>query len=418
MNQSSAPSREQSSRIILHTTKVVQNKVSFSYEMTEDLTPFFDPNTAFFYEYLFPFDFTKIPVAVLNIPFVMNLMPLVWFGNVQLSVETLDKAFYDCLEEIKAGIQRVYPKAHLGGMLNVGTLVDCSYQPQERYTAFFTGGADASATLINQIEKKPELFYIWGADRRLEDAETFEETRRYISKTANDLGLFSFFIKSPVRYFYDGTRITNYFWKTLKDSWWHGAQHSIGMVSLMAPYAYANKIKTHFIASSFTKEAEGKIHCISFPFIDNALRFSSTTVYHDGYELSRQEKINKIVEFCRSKHLSMEMKVCFSPKDGINCNHCEKCMRTIMAIVAAGDDPNKYGFSVNNETFIEIQNYLSTHLLYHTAHWKAIRDEFRKSKEKWETDKRVAWILGFRFNPLRIYIKFAINKIKRMLLRR
>ena len=89
-----------------------------------------------------------------------------------------------------------------------------------------------------------------------------------------------------------------------------------------------------------------------------------------------------------------------------------------MAIVAAEDDPNKYGFCVNDETFVYLKNYLSGRILYHTAHWEAIRAEFRKNRAKWEKDARIAWILDFRFNPWRLYFKFGVAKIKRILFRR
>ena len=86
-----------------------------------------------------------------------------------------------------------------------------------------------------------------------------------------------------------------------------------------------------------------------------------------------------------------------------------------MGLKAAGADPNQFGFTVDREFYKYTHHYLSTHLLYHTAHWKAIQAEYRRNKAKWVHDTDVNWILNFRFNHLKIYFKFAIRKLKRIL---
>ena len=131
--------------------------------------------------------------------------------------------------------------------------------------------------------------------------------------------------------------------------------------------------------------------------------------------MTRQDKINLITSYGAKNNVKMNLRVCFSPIKGVNCNHCEKCMRTIMAIKATGYDPNNYGFSVNSSNYAEIHKYLSNNLLYHTAHWEAIRAEFRKNKEKWKRDPDVSWILNIKFNSFKIYVCFGVKKIRRIL---
>jgi hypothetical protein len=43
--------------------------------------------------------------------------------------------------------------------------------------------------------------------------------------------------------------------------------------------------------------------------------------------------------------------------EGLNCSRCEKCYRTILAILFAGDDPNAYGFSVNGQIYCQVFDY-------------------------------------------------------------
>lgn len=400
-------------RISLHSTKANGSRVDFDYSISQELVCLFDTKYQFYYEYMFDIDCSLIPDSILNVPFVMNIMPLIWISNSVLQVKVLDRQFYDCLENIKQGFQKVYPKVNFSGKLLVDKLEDNSYLTYGKSTIFFTGGVDATASLINNLSKEPQPFYILGADVRLEDTDNIKAAERDVSNNAEKFGLPCKFIRSSVRFFYDGVKLTDVYEKQLKDSWWHGAQHSIGMLSLMAPYAYVEKIETCIIAASFTKESEGKINCVSFPFIDEALCFGNTKCYHDGYDMTRQDKINLIADYGKKNKIDMMLRVCFSPQKGQNCNYCEKCMRTIMALTVANVVPDNYGFKVNPDVYAYIHEYLSTHLLYHTAHWKAIRAEFQKDKKKWMHNTDVAWILNFKFNSFKIYWMLLINKIKR-----
>jgi len=402
-------------RIILNNVLVHGNLIDFDYSVSHELKEFFAKDTHFFYEYLFDVDLTDVPKSILAVPFVMNLMPLIWLSNSTLVVDCLDKAFYESLEEIKKGFQRVYPKVSFEGQLLVETIEDNRYATTGKSTIFFTGGVDATASLINNLSENPEPFYILGADVNLSDVENIEAAQRDVSHILKGFGLKGKFIKSSIRFFYDGVRITNAFESKLHDSWWHGAQHSIGMLSLMAPYAYLMHIDTCILAASFTKEGEGKINCVSFPFIDNALCFGSTHCYHDGYEMTRQDKINLIADYVSKNKLTIQLRVCFSPHNGENCNACEKCLRTILSLTAAGANPNHFGFRVNHQVYMQAHEYLSTHLLYHTAHWKAIRSEFRKNKKKWKDNPDVSWILDIQFNNIHIYWRIIKNKLKRLL---
>ena len=40
----------------------------------------------------------------------------------------------------------------------------------------------------------------------------------------------------------------------------------------------------------------------------------------------------------------MKLRVCWESAGGSNCCHCEKCLRTILAIYAEGADPRDFGF--------------------------------------------------------------------------
>lgn len=77
-------------------------------------------------------------------------------------------------------------------------------------------------------------------------------------------------------------------------SWWHEFQHGMGLITLMAPVAYKEKVRRLYIASSYTADVKNLI-CTSGPSIDNFVQFSGCEVVHDGFESNRQEKVRYIV---------------------------------------------------------------------------------------------------------------------------
>jgi hypothetical protein len=68
--------------------------------------------------------------------------------------------------------------------------------------------------------------------------------------------------------------------------------------------------------------------------------------------------------------------------EGLNCSRCEKCYRTILAIIFAGDDPNKYGFSVNGEIYDQVFGYfrkIKTSRIGLVNLWKDIEDKAKSN---------------------------------------
>ena len=74
---------------------------------------------------------------------------------------------------------------------------------------------------------------------------------------------------------------------------------------------------------------------------------------HDGYENNRQMKIHSICQFHKRTGMPVEVRVCYETDQGNNCCHCEKCTRTMLGIMAEGEDPRNYGFFCSNEELKE-----------------------------------------------------------------
>jgi hypothetical protein len=72
----------------------------------------------------------------------------------------------------------------------------------------------------------------------------------------------------------------------------------------------------------------------SHPLLDPLWSTEYTTLVHDGCENDRNEKVAAI---CRHPAVLRWVRVCWeNPGDAYNCGRCEKCIRTMLSLEAAG----------------------------------------------------------------------------------
>ena len=349
-------------RIDLNSIDVLKNTITYNYTADTEAEIFFDKSHKFFIEYQTEIDFTNVPDSVLAIPFVTNLLPLCLIYDVTLTVNDIDKDFYKSIDDIKKGFVKVYPEVELKGEFIAKNIVNNAYEVSDKTTCLFSGGVDATFTFLRHRKEKPVLFNVWGVDISLDDVQGHDETQQYFIKLAKAFDTSYICIKSTLRKFLNESYLNTKTYEIIKDYWWHGAQHSIGLLSLLAPYNYINKIKTNYIASTFTQtELDQGVKCASYPIIDNALVMASTKVVHDGFDYARIDKIKYICSTCKEENYTVDLKVCFHYINGKNCSACEKCFRTIAAILVYDTDVEKYGFKLKKPNAPELRRFLDTH---------------------------------------------------------
>lgn len=216
---------------------------------------------------------------------------------------------------------------------------------------FFSGGVDSFYSLISHRDEEPILLSIWGSDIQLSDVEGWNNIVKIINSTANIFNLKSHKIKSSFRYFLDQGKLSRKVKKS-GDGWWHGFQHGIGVISHVAPIAWLYKSQICYIASSHSKKDLVSLPIASHPSIDEKFNFANTQIVHDGFEKSRQDKIDTIVA---SKNNNIKLHVCWQSSGGSNCNKCEKCLRTILGIIVSGGNPEDFGlhYDPSNMKFLK-----------------------------------------------------------------
>ena len=327
-------------RMIIDVPRISGDTISYSYAVEGPWREAFRLDQEFCVEY--GFDVSRVPSGVAIVPFLSNVLPMAWVYDAEIQVPVCDADFFRCIPEVERGYKEMYPTILFGGVLDVAR-VECNAGNREGTICLFSGGVDAFNTLIQHVKEDPTLLTLRGSDVALDDIAGWNNVERHLEEVSADFGVGRTSAASSFRQFLNEGVLCKKV-SASGDNWWHGFQHGLGILGHAAPAAWVLGKSTVYIASSFTAEDRGKVTCASDPSIDNHVRFCGAHVVHDGYEFRRQDKVANIVRFSRSSGISVKLRVCWESAGGSNCCHCEKCLRTILAIYAEGADPRDFGF--------------------------------------------------------------------------
>lgn len=327
------------------------SKVEYEFSVTENIRKYFS-DKPFWIEY--PESIESVPDSILAVPFICNVLPIVWLTDSELIIPEIDEDFYNCIPNIKKGYETMYPEAEWKGNIEVGKTVPCDRKAEQRRCAmFFSGGLDSVQTLISHLEEKPALISIWGSDIKVDNQEGWDKLNNILKEVSNSFSLPMIAVRSSFREFDNEGELDRCFQKKLKDGWWHGVKHGLGLLGHVAPYAYLHGVETVYIAASNCPD-DVNVRCASHPSIDNHVKFAGCKVQHDGFEFSRQDKVHNIVQF-KKDYAPVKLHVCWESQSGQNCCKCEKCFRTIAAILSEGESPEPFGFEHYQDSLDQMQ---------------------------------------------------------------
>ena len=376
-------------KIIINSIDKVKNRISYTYEIYGEWKKYFINKEKFFIEYTE--DIEDVPYGINIIPFLCNVLPISWIFDGEIVIEQIDKDFYNSISDFKKGYIDMYPMIDFLGTLTVKEIIKYKVEDNNKSLALFSGGVDAFYTLLSNIDKKPYIATIWGADIKLEDKNGWNKVISHTKKTAKLYDINYTWMKSSFRMFIDEGRLSQDVYSRANDGWWHGFQHGIGLIGHVAPFIYKKRISKIYIAASFTVKEKGKVTCASDPSIDDKVRFCGAKVKHDGYQSSRQDKISFICDYSRKNNTEIPLRVCWESTGGDNCCRCEKCYRTLFGILAEKENPRKYGFNYSDKEFDNIIFDLKNRVSISNFRWKYIQDRFRENYEIKELDKNLRW---------------------------
>lgn len=330
-------------RIIIDKVLVSSNRIEVYYTIKGEINKYFNQDEkCFWVEYTE--DVSSVPESIAVIPFVCNVLPIAWLSDAELVVNELDEEFYHSLFEVKHGYMLLSRMLEFKGKVIVNHIVNNRYEPTKQSAVLFSGGVDAFTTLFRHLDENPVMITLRGADVKLSDVEGWKVVSEHVESTAKTFDLPQpEFVTSNFRMFINEGELGDLCSKS-GDGWWHGYQHGIGIIGHTAPLAYLKQMRVIYIASSFTWEFPYII--ASDPVIDSHLKIANSEVSHDGYFMGRMDKIKYIVEKTQQTGKKVNLRVCWSSTGGHNCCECEKCIRTIFGIIAAGGKTADFGFNV------------------------------------------------------------------------
>jgi len=351
-------------------------------------------------------DMRDVPESILMIPLLANLMPLAWVVGARVHVKTLDRRFYDSLASVRASMSRLYPRLKFSGSLMVDHLTeDVPASGGEHAATLFSGGVDSLATFLRRKAERPYLITIWGGDIGLHQQTVWKKVREHNRSFGEQNGVENLFLITSMRTFLNEAQIAFHFGRYTR-GWWPGVQHGIGTVGLCAPLAHSLGIGMLYVPSALPPQLAQVFPDGSSPHVVNRIGWTGTRVRLDGESCTRQDKVRLIAEDWRSRQTSMMLRVCWSNPQYGNCGVCEKCSRTMTALLAEGIDPRRAGFPMHEDTLQQIRLRLPGWLAadpLRVAFWFEVQQRSLENEAHLPEESRsfFAWLQSKNLNPLR-----------------
>jgi len=329
-------------------------KITYDYNYSNVISKYFNSKEPFFVSY--DVDVSMIPESIAIIPFLANIAPISWFAGFNIYVKNLDKVFYESINEIKREYEKYYPEIKKVDSRIIVEKIEQNNMFGDRSAMLFSGGVDAYSSLFRHYDSSPDLITIHGPDIDLTDLTQWERVVKSNEKQLFLKNYDNLYIKSNLRLFY--TYKVNSLLKNA--NWWSKIQYGLGLTSLLAPLSFLNSYNKIYISSTRSKFMKF-LPWGSMPETDNKIAWADLNVIHDGFDLTRQNKIEVIVQKYEEFNLYGDpIRVCYSElNNGMNCSKCEKCIRTSFGIMLFGGNPNDFGFNIDESIYGKISAIVS-----------------------------------------------------------
>lgn len=334
-------------KIVLEAPKVIDdNKIHCHFRCSEEISKYFN-------DYTFCMevneDVNSVPMSILIIPALSNICPIAWFTEADIYVDEMDQDFYEALNTIKGSFQKMYPKFSFKSTLHYNQLNKNKGYDDQKSGLFFSGGVDSLTSYVRKRHERPYLLSVWGADIPLSESEGWNRVQNDIKEFSTNHQLEPLFIKSNLKSFLNYKKLK----AILSKQWWGSIQHALGLIGLSAPLAFIKGMNTIYLGST---DNPLSLPWGSHPSIDNNVKWGETQAISEGMELLRLDKLKVLAEYIKNVDPTIQIRVCWVKENGMNCNECEKCSRTIAGLMTVGLNPNDHGFNMNRDTLVNFFN--------------------------------------------------------------
>lgn len=387
-------------KIVVKEVKIEKNNIYIDYDVSEDLKEFFNLENKFHADYFE--DVSKVPHSVAVIPFVANVLPIIWLTDSTLYLDELDEKYFKTIVKTRKAFNEMYKLDIFKGKVVVKNKVKNVVKKKENCSVFYSGGVDSTYSFVDILKqkKKPLLITIWGTDVWDHNEEGWQSLKENSIKCGQEYKLKNLFIKTNFRKFIYEHVLTEKLLKgKINDSWWRGIQHGIGLLGHVAPLAFKYNITTHYIPATLNNKNDGST-CGSYPTIDESVKFINCDIIHSGYDKTRLEKVEDIINYFKSISKKFDLRVCYMDKGSkLNCCKCEKCYLTIMEILVNKENPNDWGFNITDSEIGQIKDFLLKNASDSSINieiWDAIIKKAHENKEYIMSNNNYKWILKYK----------------------
>lgn len=339
------------SSVRIRDVSVRDGRIAYEYDATPDVGRFLADDFVVEYDV----DVSEVPAEILVVPLVANLCPVAWAVGADVYVPRADEAFLRALADVREGFETLHPRFARGGTVYAREIVDAGGSasvagngPTDAGSAMlFSGGVDSLTTYLRHRDEEPTLISVHGFDIPLDRDDRWDEREAELRAFGDSAGVDNRFVRLNMQSFLDLVQLNAHFGRYYDDNWITSVHHGLGLLGACAPLSVTEGFGTLYIAA--THSAGFSHPWGSHPEIDDRVRWATTTVEHDGYELTRQQKLYRIADHVREEDPDLRIRTC-SDASG-NCGRCEKCARTEVGLLLAGLDPADHGYEFDSASF-------------------------------------------------------------------
>jgi hypothetical protein len=142
------------SEIVLKKITKENNKIVYQFDCSEDLRNYFCFDEEFFIEYSNT-NIGMVPDSILAVPFLCNVLPIVWILDITICIDEIDRAFYESIPMFKNGYVNMYSFLDFKGKIVVDKIIDNDNSEADgQNLMFFSGGVDSFNTLIDLFDNR------------------------------------------------------------------------------------------------------------------------------------------------------------------------------------------------------------------------------------------------------------------------
>jgi len=368
--------------------------VECALEYSDDVRPFFGEER---FTVSYGVDVSNVPEGVLTIPVLSQLCPVAWAVGADVRAPTVDERFVDSLETVGTLLNEMYPSFVEGGRVFVDevvrteTLDDGGRDTDDSVDGpglLFTGGVNSLSAYARHRDEDPTLIAIRAWHVGPDEDRRWQEWQGNVREYADRFGADAQFVDANVRDVLNSSVLSVQFTDEHDGGWYSAVGDGLGLLGLTAPLTVAAGVETLYFGArhwdgfptpDLLDHWDGRgMPWGSHPDIDEAIGWAETSVVHDGFELTRQERVEVVADLIRSDHPDLPVWACESPDGARNCNQCEECFRTAVALAVAGLDPNDHGLVLDEAAFdhaiecFEASDWLPDR--HHAVYWQELRD--------------------------------------------